>query len=710
MGTGLGRYVVLKHLASGGMADVLLGRSDGLEGFRRHVVLKRIRAEHARDQRFIRMFLDEARVAATLHHQHIVQVYDIGESDGEYFIAMEYIHGEDVRMIHSMASQGDGPIPLGHAIAIVSAAAAGLHHAHEQRGTGKRPLHIVHRDVSPSNILVGYDGSIKLVDFGIAKAAMLPETRSGSVKGKVAYMSPEQCTGGDVDRRSDVYALGVVLYELVTGTRMFKTENDYVVMDQIVNGRISPPREVRPELPEELSDIILRALAPERERRYATADDLRVALDRFATAAGLTVSTSGIATYMREQFGHRPEPWLESIVESVGSLDYLPTLCDASLPTVSLADSPRGDGVRHSERAAILRSKPIRVLASNAATGTAAGDRAPQRATIVPYATSPPPVDSKLGWESQQPTDHPPARHRTPKLVMIGAAVIVAIAVWRLSGTDRQESAEVAAPPAAQAEVPAPAITLTAAEPPRVIAVGPALVLSAASGPADATPPAPLAVPALLVAPEPPAASPAPVVVGAAAPGSGAKRAGPPSPHPVRTTRPTRPVAPHRAAPRRAAEVTPAPPRSPRPEPSRNPADRALEAPAGRVVPGPAPGELPHVALVPPPPPPPGAPQSVAPRALTSYQVAGEKNIVPDEVTMAVFGRSGNDTLTGCYKVCITSDGNIDAVTQLRSTGFPAYDAKIQDTIRGTWRYRPFLVNGKPIPVCTALRFVYSQK
>src|SRR5882762_10417885 len=208
MGSRLGRYVVLKHLASGGMADVLLARTDGIEGFERHVVLKRIRPEHARDQRFIRMFLDEARVAANLHHQHIVQVHDIGESSGEYFIAMEYIHGEDVRTLLSNASKTRAHVPLGHAIAVVSAAAAGLHYAHERRGADKRPL-------------------------GIAKASMRQETRSGSLKGKISYMSPEQCKGSDVDRRSDVYSLGVVLYELTTTTRLFKGDNDYLVMDQI---------------------------------------------------------------------------------------------------------------------------------------------------------------------------------------------------------------------------------------------------------------------------------------------------------------------------------------------------------------------------------------------------------------------------------------------------------------------------------------------
>src|SRR4051812_40128795 len=328
----LGRYMVLKHLASGGMADVLLGRTDGIEGFERHVVLKRIRPEHARDQRFIRMFLDEARVAANLHHQHIVQVHDTGESDGEYFIAMEYIHGEDVRSILSAASKRRAHVPLGLAVAIVSATAAGLHYAHERRGNDRRPLGIVHRDISPSNVLVGYDGSIKVLDFGIAKASMRTETRSGSLKGKISYMSPEQLKGSAIDRRSDVYSLGVVLYELATTTRLFKGESDYMVMDQIVNGRVSLPQVRRPDLPNELSAIIMRAIAPDPERRYFTAEELRVAIDQFANKTGLTASTSAIGGYLRKQFGDRPEPWLELEAQGIYSFDDLPKPADETPP------------------------------------------------------------------------------------------------------------------------------------------------------------------------------------------------------------------------------------------------------------------------------------------------------------------------------------------------------------------------------------------
>src|SRR6185436_13234286 len=164
-----------------------------------------------------------------------------------------------------------------------------------------------------------YDGSIKVVDFGIAKAATRPETRGG-LKGKVSYMSPEQCKSDEIDRRSDVYSLGVVLYELATTTRLFKGENDYLVMDQIVNGRVSLPQVRRPDLPNELAAIIMRAIAVDPERRYFTADELRVALEQFASRAGLTAAPSAIAAYMRKQFGDKPEPWLELGSQIVGSL------------------------------------------------------------------------------------------------------------------------------------------------------------------------------------------------------------------------------------------------------------------------------------------------------------------------------------------------------------------------------------------------------
>jgi hypothetical protein len=203
-------------------------------------------------------------------------------------------------------------VPLEHALAIVCAAAAGLHHAHEQRGPDRTPLGIVHRDVSPANILIGYDGGVKVADFGIAKAThRTTETRSGTLKGKVAYMSPEQCVGEAIDRRSDVFSLGIVLYELLTVRRLFKGDNDFMTMTAIVLGYIPPPSTYRPNIPSQLEEIVLKALATKPEERYQSTEELRLALEQVAANLQLSLSSTLLADYMKQMFGTRPEPWHE---------------------------------------------------------------------------------------------------------------------------------------------------------------------------------------------------------------------------------------------------------------------------------------------------------------------------------------------------------------------------------------------------------------
>jgi serine/threonine protein kinase len=647
------------------MADVLLGRSDGIEGFERHVVLKRIRPEHAKDQRFIRMFLDEARVAATLHHQHVVQVYDIGEASGEYFIAMEYLHGEDVRTVLSAASKRRAHTPLGIAIAIVSAAAAGLHYAHERTGSDLRPLGIVHRDVSPSNILVGYDGAIKVVDFGIAKATMGDDTQSGSLKGKISYMSPEQCKGAQVDRRSDVYALGVVLYELATTVRLFKGDNSYLVMDQIVHGRAPLPHVRRPDLPRPLSDIIMRALAPDRDQRYATADELRVALDQCAASLGLTASSSTIATYMRQQFGERPEPWLGLGTQQMRALDDVPTVIGPALPTSSWTEQPDSGVVRRATAAIPLPSDPTAIIGVDrriaAAEPAVAEPAAAERPSSMQLPTS-----TKLAWESQ-PAPPPRAMSRA-KLAMVGAPMLLlaGVAAWHWMSSP---------PPAADV----------------------AVAVQPAPPPPPATPP-----PAPPVVRDPALAMPAITLE---------------EPDPLRKPRPVQPRAsdPTRIA-RLAAAAPPARPDG-LGELHRLTAPVALPAPeiAPRAV-----APLPAPAPLPPPPAPapvpapvapaPAVAQNIAPSALDANRISGDKRIVPDDSTKASISRQGSARIAGTYKLCVGVDGNVTSVTQITGTGFPAYDQTIQSTILHAWRYRPFVVNGRPTPVCTAVRFVYSQK
>jgi serine/threonine protein kinase len=308
--TQLGRYQIVKKLTSGGMAELLLGRATGMSSFERHVVIKRIHTALARDQRFVTMFLEEARLAASLHHQNIVQVYDVGEQNGEYFFAMEYVHGEDLRRLHAKARDRKEQIPLEVVVSIVMAAASGLHHAHEQRGPDRAPLELIHRDVSLGNILVGFDGSVKLLDFGLAKAALRSaKTRTGTLKGKAAYMSPEQCMGRPLDRRSDVFGLGIVLYELMTARRLFKAANDFLSMAAIVDGDIPPPSAHRAGLPPGFDELVMRALSKTRESRFPSAEAMRGALEELAIDSGLRTSTKLLADYMQLAFGDKPEPW-----------------------------------------------------------------------------------------------------------------------------------------------------------------------------------------------------------------------------------------------------------------------------------------------------------------------------------------------------------------------------------------------------------------
>jgi len=543
----LGRYLVLKHLASGGMADVLLARTDGIEGFERHVVVKRIRSEHAKDQRFIQMFLDEARVAASLHHANIVQVHDIGEARGEYFFAMEYLHGEDLRKILGVTSKNKTHMPLGYVCAIVSAAAAGLHYAHERRGADKKPLNIVHRDVSPSNIFVSYDGSVKLVDFGIAKAALRQvETRSGSLKGKVSYMSPEQCRGDEVDRRSDVYALGVLLYELATTTRLFKGDNDYLMMDAIVNGKVPLPRVRRPDLPNELSSIIMHALAVDPERRFQTADELRVALDQFAVRSNLTASQSALASYMKKLFGERPEPWLD------GST---PSEADLEIARAGWSEPP----------APVAEVAEVAAPSQSAAPDdkTRSGSKNKQRSsgghsTIPPRTTR---TSMNMGWE-QTPTPDPvdePVRGGRNKLVALAALPVVAAVAFGvfqfgLKGRDRGSSTPVVAATAPPAHAAAPTVVPIETAPPAPAAAPVAAPASDVPAPAAAAP-EPAAAPKEMTVAKTKTTHKSPAVKTTAKVTTSA--AEPPAPAPTPPPAPTSALAPAPAPPQVAAAVPP---------------------------------------------------------------------------------------------------------------------------------------------------------
>lgn len=282
----IGRYHVIGRIASGGMAELFLAKVLGPGGFERPVVIKRVLPHLVNEREFRDMFLDEARIVAAIHHRNVVQVHELGREDDELYLVMEYLAGESVRSLSKRAATRQMPLDLSLCAHIIAEACAGLHAAHEFTGPGGKPLHVVHRDVCPNNLFVSYDGTVKVVDFGIAQAVdRYTLTEAGQVKGKAAYMSPEQCLRRPVDRRTDVFALGVVLYELSTGHRLFGGALESRILSCLQGEEVQPPSSVVPGYPPELERICMRALRFDLDERYASAEEMRVELVRFQRAS-----------------------------------------------------------------------------------------------------------------------------------------------------------------------------------------------------------------------------------------------------------------------------------------------------------------------------------------------------------------------------------------------------------------------------------------
>ncbi|HMG57153.1 MAG TPA: serine/threonine-protein kinase [Kofleriaceae bacterium] len=291
--TTLGRYQIDQLLARGGMGEVYLGRIVGTHGFVRPVVIKVIRTELLENERIALMFVDEARIAAGLHHRNIVQIIDFDLFDGGAFLVTEYIAGCDLRtLLHHLRAAPRFEI----AVAILTELATGLDAAHDARDGAGLPLDLVHRDVSPSNVLLGIHGEVKVADFGIAKARSRSyHTVSGSIKGKAPYMAPEQILGEPVDRRADVFSLGVLLFELTTRTRLYSAHANKIAMKHILDGHLPDPAERRPDYPAALTAVVRRALARHPDERYPTARAFADDLDRVARHQRWNLSRAGVA-------------------------------------------------------------------------------------------------------------------------------------------------------------------------------------------------------------------------------------------------------------------------------------------------------------------------------------------------------------------------------------------------------------------------------
>jgi eukaryotic-like serine/threonine-protein kinase len=295
-----GRYELLAPIGAGGMGTVYAARVLGPAGFQKRVAIKRIHAHLAVQREFVQMFIDEARIVARLEHPNIAHVFELGEHGGDSYIAMEYLHGEH---LGALCTRLGAPLAPSLAAHIIALAAAGLHHAHEATDETGAPLGVVHRDVSPQNIFVTYDGHVKLTDFGIARAeGRLARTHSGRMKGKTGYVAPEQVVGERLDRRADIFSLGVVLFEITTATRLFAADSDAESLFRIANHEVRDPREHVADYPEALASIVAKSLGRFPSERFQTAAAMARALDEFRAGASVQRSTDELADLMRELF------------------------------------------------------------------------------------------------------------------------------------------------------------------------------------------------------------------------------------------------------------------------------------------------------------------------------------------------------------------------------------------------------------------------
>jgi eukaryotic-like serine/threonine-protein kinase len=433
----IGRYALHRELASGGMAAVHLGRLLGPVGFSRTVAIKRLHSRHARDPEFVAMFLDEARLVARIKHPNVVPTLDVVTLDGEVFLVMEYVHGVPVSRIMMTLIRRREQMPINIAVGIAVGMLEGLHAAHEAKSEDGVPLGVVHRDVSPQNVIVGADGVARVLDFGIAKAAeRLQTTDDGSFKGKLGYMPPDVLSGAAVDRRADIWGAAVVLWEMLAGRRLFLGgDSPHALVRQIVEGTIPPPTRTGVEAPPAVVAVVLRALAKAPEARYATAREMASALEDVATPASSRVIaewlTGLLGAELDERAAHveemeratRADPpsigTVRTLAESgSGQLPALVPMPAPSSPAIAPAP-PRRSWIAFAIGAAllaailsalvVLRTRPnveTKPPPSTAVTSASLAPSAPPSVVASPAPEEPAPSASA---PKPKPTARPPA-------------------------------------------------------------------------------------------------------------------------------------------------------------------------------------------------------------------------------------------------------------------------------------------------------------
>jgi len=490
-GERLDRFELIAELASGGMATVYLARLSGVAGFQRLVAIKRLHPHLARDPDFVEMFLDEARLAARIHHPNVVPIQEVGESERGYYLVMDYVEGDTLARLLSRAAQAGTQVPHGVVIRILLDVLAGLHAAHELRDDHGEPLAIVHRDVSPQNILVGTDGVARLVDFGVARAASrLSTTRSGQLKGKLAYMAPEQARGsGHIDRRADLFSCGIVLWEALAVKRLFKGDAEAETLNRVLYEPIASPRSVRPDVPVALEEVCMKALARDVDQRFATAQEFADALENAARGLACMGSVRDVATCIEQVVGvalaeqrDAVRAWLARSEPSHGAtsrprvgVESAVTRVDGTPSRPDPSARLRGSGGLRVDRHEVTAPAPHE--SSPALSPSGALEAAPDKVSSVSSA-----VLAVAAAERAGGADGAPRRRSWRAGSVFAALALAALAalggVWRRGDATRAAGASPPPPPGSAVSVPASASPATDVPPP------PTSALAASSTPA----------------------------------------------------------------------------------------------------------------------------------------------------------------------------------------------------------------------------------
>jgi len=442
----VGRYALYGELASGGMATVHIGRLLGPVGFARTIAIKRLHPQYAKDPEFVSMFLDEARLAARIQHPNVCATLDVVATQGELFLVMEYLQGETLsRMIRAVRHRGEN-IDARIAVCVMAQTLHGLHAAHEAKSERGEALHIVHRDISPQNVLIGRDGVSKVLDFGVAKAAgRFHTTREGNVKGKLPYMSPEQLRGQPIDRQTDIYAAAVCLWETLSGHKLFKGENEGSVLEQVLFGAIDPPSRWAPNIPPALDALVMRGLERDKTKRFATAREFAIALERAVPPALASDVGDWIETVAGEVLHERAErvAEIESVTDNIPAVGLTEVMSHLDAPSSAVPAAPNSGSLGSSSQVSQV---------------------------------------SSISVSAGEELNFGPRRRRVPVMVWVGAmgvalvVVIVAVAVGHGSKTDAASAAPSSSPIVADTHTTAP-----------VQAFPPATEAASASAPPSAT-------------------------------------------------------------------------------------------------------------------------------------------------------------------------------------------------------------------------------